>query len=414
MLPLGLCLLRHAGILAVVALATGCEPPVAVRVYDAPKSDSEFVSGPNAGGPPLARRPPGMSASPSSGPRRILGAVIPLESGCYFLKGTDSPERMQPVMTDFYTLVAEFAINPSSGKPDMKLPEGWTMVPRNDIAMAEFVAPASLGNVKFTVTVLEMPPADQWQPYLLSNINRWRGQLNLQEIDAPALQENLVSVDRPGSLLPGYIFDAVGNGTGGMSSGPRSAPVTPPSTSSSQPVSSPQSPPVTQQTPSSSSNRAGASGASVAEGSSERKPELRYDLPTGWKSAAGSPFRLATFAIASEFGEGEVTVSMAVENPLNNSMMWFQQVMREGDEETLRKKAESAIAGAQKVPVAKGEATLYTIQSSEQKDAPMLLVASLPSDSPELHVFVKLRGSVALVESQRTQFQQFVQSLTLQ
>ena len=385
-------------------LATGCERPVEVRVYEAPKIDTVFVSGPQASlenpsqAGPVQRTP----SAPVSGPRRILGAVIPLESGCYFLKGTDSPERLQPLLADFYSLVTEFAIDPATGKPKMTLPEGWVMNPRNDIAMAEFVSPAASGNIKFTVTVLAMPPADQWQGYLLSNINRWRGQLKLPDITESTLNDELISVNRPDSLLPGYIFDAIGSGSGAMS---------PPGTTPSSPPTPPS--PATQ-TPTSESGNVPSSPPPRVDTSEAKKPELKYELPEGWKSAPGTPFRLATFAIASPEGEGEVTVSMAVDNPMGNTMMWYQQISRESDPEKIKTMAESTVSKAEKITATLGEGVLYTIRDSEQVDAPMLMVASLPSEREELHVFVKLRGPAKLVDAQRGNLMQFVQSLQLQ
>jgi hypothetical protein len=313
--------------------------------------------------------------------------VVPLESGCFFLKATDSPERIQPLLSDFHSIVTEFAIDPATGKPKMKLPDGWVMNPRNDIAMAEFVSPAATGSVKFTVTVLAMPSADQWQGYLLSNINRWRGQLKLPDITEATLNDELISVKRPDSLLPGYIFDAAGNGSGAMG-GPSA------STTSERPPSS--------TVPSSSQK------------DEPKKPELKYQLPEGWETAPGTPFRLATFAIASPDGDGEVTVSMALENPMGNTMMWYQQISRESDPEKVKAMAESTVAKAEKISAALGEGALYTIRDSEQVDAPMLLVASVPSGREELRVFVKLRGPAKLVDAQRDNLMQFVQSLQLQ
>lgn len=384
-------------------LAIGCERPVEVRVYEAPKIDTVFVSGPQATlenplqAGPIRRTP----SAPASGPRRILGAVIPMEAGCYFLKATDSPERLQPLLSDFYSLVTEFAIDPATGKPKMALPDGWVMNPRNDIAMAEFVSPSASGSIKFTVTVLAMPPADQWQGYLLSNINRWRGQLKLPDITESTLNEELISVNRPDSLLPGYIFDAIGSGSGGMNSPASTTPssVPPPPPSSSPPSESGNSP--SPPTPS-------------VETSEAKKPDLKYELPEGWKSAPGTPFRLATFAIASPEGDSEVTVSMALENPMGNTMMWYQQISRESDQEKIKAMAESTIAKADKITAKLGEGVLYTIRESEQVDAPMLLVASLPSEREDLHIFVKLRGPAKLVEAQRGNLMQFVQSLQLQ
>lgn len=371
-----------------------------MRVYDAPKSDTIFVAGPQASGSQtLTKSATRPSSTPTSGPKRILGAVIPMESGCYFLKATDAPERLTPLMSDFASIVADFSINPSTGKPDMSLPSGWVMNPRNDIAMAEFISPEATGSVKFTVTVLAMPPAADWQSYLLSNINRWRGQLQLPEIDIETLKDELISVNRSSSLLPGYIFDAQGNGSGSMSSSPAGP--------------APRTNPVAPITPSTPSVATQTEPSPAAADQEPKKPQLEYQLPEGWQSAPGSPFRLATFGIQSPDGEGEVAVSMAIDNPVSNTLMWYQQVSKESDAAKLQGWAESTVAQSEKFTAAMGEGTLYTIRDSEQVDAPMLLVASLPSPREDLHVFVKLRGEPKLVESQRANMMQFVQSLQL-
>lgn len=377
----------------------GCEPPVEVRVYDAPKSDTQFVAGPLAGAPTNS---PVSSPRPAatSGPRRILGAVIPMESGCYFLKATESPEKLDALLGDFHDIVTKFTINPNTGKPELDLPEGWRMNPRNDVAMAEFVAPESAGSIKFTVTVLAMPPASDWNAYLLSNINRWRGQLKLSDVDSTALADTLLSVERPGSLLPGYIFDAVGTGTGGMApfagGNPNPAPDrAPPSGSPTAPTANASAPPA--------GNSEARSG----------RPELQYETPSGWSLAAGTPFRLATFQIASEQGPGEVAISMAVDNPSTNAMMWYQQVTRETDEAKLKTMVDQSLQSSEKIPSGTGEGTLYTIRESEQPDAPMLLVASLPTDDPQLHLFVKLRADNRVAQSQRETFLKFIQTLSL-
>jgi hypothetical protein len=369
-------------LLCLVLFSVGCEQPVVVRVYDGPKNETYFVSGPNAvAGTSTVAGSPSRTSPASAGPRRILGAVIPTESGCYFLKATDSPDRLQPLVSDFYNIVAEFTIDPSTGRPSMKLPAGWVMNPRNDIAMAEFVSPAATGGAKFTVTMLAMPQPSEWQDYLLSNINRWRGQLKLPDITPDAINDELVSVTRTSNLLPGYIFDAIGDGAGGMS-----------------PVAS----------------VSGPSTAASPESNDPKKPQLKYVLPEGWQATPGTPFRLATFAISSSEGDGEVTVSMAVDNPIENTKMWIQQISRESDPEKIQAMAESTIAQAEKIAATFGEGVLYSIRDSEQVDAPMLFVASIPSDRDGLHVFVKLRGNAKVAQAQREKLLQFIQSIQLQ
>ena len=385
-----------------------CEPTPQVRVYETSKSESTFVSGPLSGsapGRPSGTTPttdnrvstpgttPTLATNATAGPRRILGAIIPADQGCYFLKATDSPQRLEPLMADLQSIVQNFAIDPQTGRPSNPLPEGWIINPRNDIAIAELISPEATGKIKFTVTALAMPPSQDWQGYLLSNVNRWRGQLKLQELSADTLLSSLVEVPRTGASIPSYIFDAVGTGTGAMSPAP--APSNPP-TPTGNPANSAASPPL--DAPNPPANR----------------PKLDYKLPEGWSVGQGSQFRLATLNIDSKQGRGEVTVSMATDNPQANAMMWFQQLTREPDAKKLEPMVNSALEVAQKFAVGQKQATLYEIRSSEQATAPMLLVVSLPTDNPELHLFVKLIGDNQLASDQKSNLIEFVQSIEIQ
>jgi hypothetical protein len=400
-----------------------------VRIYDAPKSDTEFVSGPLAGtssapmslggasvgaasqgaNSPASSSPASSSQaggqSATSGPRRILGAILPLESGCYFLKATDSPERLEPLMEGFLSIVQGFAIDEQTGRPSNALPSGWKMNSRNDIALAEFVSPDSTGGVKFTVTALAMPGEKDWPEYLLSNVNRWRGQLTIDPVNLETLNDSLIAVPRGDGKLSSYIFDAQGTGSGGMA--PRSTVPSPASSSNSSPATSPAATEKTAAVP--------TPAGDASSGQEEvKRPDLKYRLPDGWSVGQGSAFRLATLKIESAEGNGEVTVSMATDNPQANAMMWFQQLTREPDAKKLEPMVNSALEVAQKVPVGQKQATLYEIRSSEQATAPMLLVVSLPTDNPELHLFIKLIGDNQLASDQKSKLLEFVQSIEIQ
>jgi len=373
----------------VIFTQVACEPAAKVRVYEAPKSESTFVSGPLAGLDTRASSP-GPAASKTapvaSGPRRIVGAIIPTEQGCYFLKATEAPERLEPLLGDLRTVVETFSIDPQTGLPSNKLPEGWLMNQRNDVALAELISPESTGRVKFTVTALAMPPEQDWQGYLLSNVNRWRGQLKLGELTKETVEASLVSIPRPGNPLPSYIFDQTGTGTGAMSP-PTKPPTVPSASTPSEPKPN--------------------------ESSSSRRPTLQYDLPDGWTVGQGSQFRLATLNIDSKEGRGEVTVSMATDNPQANTMMWLQQVAKESDPSKLEPLVEKTVQSAQKFAVGDKQAVLYEIRSSEQPTSPSLLVVSLPTDTPEMNLFIKVIGENQMTAAQKNNLIQFVQSLKI-
>ena len=397
-----------------------CEPTPQVRVYETSKSESTFVSGPLSGSAPERTSVKTPKTDSTAGTRRILGAIIPADQGCYFLKATDSPERLEPLMADLQAIVENFAIDPQTGRPSNPLPEGWIINPRNDIAIAELISPEATGKIKFTVTALAMPPSQDWQGYLLSNVNRWRGQLKLQDLTAETLISSLVEVPRPGASIPSYIFDAVGTGTGAMSPTPPGNPATPPSkpvtppSNPATPAGNPATPAGNPATPTGSPANSAASPPLDAPNPSANRPKLDYKLPEGWSVGQGSQFRLATLNIDSKQGRGEVTVSMATDNPQANAMMWFQQLTREPDAKKLEPMVNSALEVAQKFPVGQKQATLYEIRSSEQATAPMLLVVSLPTDNPELHLFIKLIGDNQLASDQKSKLLEFVQSIEIQ
>jgi len=384
----------------VIFTQIACEPTPQVRVYETSKSESTFVSGPLSLSAPERTSVKAPKTDSTSGTRRILGAIIPADQGCYFLKATDSPDRLEPLMADLQAIVENFAIDPQTGRPSNPLPEGWIINPRNDIAIAELISPEATGKIKFTVTALAMPPSQDWQGYLLSNVNRWRGQLKLQELTAETLLGSLVEVPRTGASIPSYLFDAVGTGTGAMSS--------------SSPPSNPAIPPSNPATPTGNPATSAASPPLDATNPSANRPKLDYKLPEGWSVGQGSQFRLATLNIDSKQGRGEVTVSMATDNPQANAMMWFQQLTREPDAKKLEPMVNSALEVAQKFAVGQKQATLYEIRSSEQATAPMLLVVSLPTDNPELHLFIKLIGDNQLAADQKSNLIEFVQSIEIQ
>ena len=149
------------------------------------------------------------------------------------------------------------------------------------------------------------------------------------------------------------------------------------------------------------------------DSTSSRRPTLQYDLPDGWTVGQGSQFRLATLNIESKEGRGEVTVSMATDNPQANTMMWLQQVAKESDPSKLEPLVEKTIQSAEKIAVGDKQAVLYEIRNSEQPTAPSLLVVSLPTDTPEMNLFIKVIGDKQLTEAQKNNLIQFVQSLKI-
>ena len=346
--------------------------------------------------------PPMMGAStiPMS-ERRILGAVIPYKDVAYFLKATDKTERLALAESDFRTVVERFAIDTEKREMNFQLPENWTSKWRDDggqfNVIAEFNVKAGSGEpIKFTVTELSKP-ADvaAWDSYLLVNINRWRGQLQLPETDLVAIRNELPSIKREGFALPATIFDATGAGNA-ASTGAGTAASTGAGTAASTGASTAASPPAP---------------ASAILPTPESPLKLAYEKPDSWEIQAAKPFRLATFKIANSERSGEVVVSLAKDSPVPNAEMWFEQVLQRDDKAIIRPLATKSVNEAEEIQAGTRPGKLYSIRSGDEATAPVLLVAAIPTGENELCLFVKLKSDLRTSEEQKSNLLSFVNSL---
>ena len=365
-----------------IAILPGCSPRYEARVYDAPKTESEFVKPPPALAAPR-RTPPmmGSSAIPLQA-RRILGSVIPYDNIAYFLKATDLTERLETVELDFRNVVERFAIDSKNREIKFDLPEGWTLNWREENefnVIADLTAKTESGEpIKFTITELAKP-ADlaAWDMYLLGNINRWRGQLQLPETDAATIQKELPTIQRDGYALPAYIFDATGAGAKNIST--PAAPSTPAVPSS--------------------------------QTTSESPLKLAYEKPDSWELQPAKMFRLATFKIASDDRACEIVVSLAKDSPIQNAQMWYEQVMQSEDKSVIEPLAAKSVKDAEEIQAGTRSGKLYSIRSSDEATAPVLVVAAIPTGENDLCLFVKLKSDLRTSEEQKTNLLSFVNSL---
>ncbi len=383
---------RFLNISCYVAFFTfsGCWSELKERSYDAPKIESEFVKGRE----PQPRRtsPPMMGASriPLED-RRILGAVIPDGSNVYFVKATDRIARLTSAESSFRSIVEQFSIDPESGSPKLELPEGWSLKLLDNanagIGLSEMIAEINFeavgGPMRFTISKYNMPTEQaMWDEYLLSQINRWRGQLELSPISVPDLQKELPSIPRVGAALPAYLFDASGGG-GKTTSKTNQPPIVPIEPSVTQPIQPPSRPPL----------------------------QLVYDKPDGWELQAARAYREATFKVTKDAKEGEVTVSTAKDSPVQNAAMWIGQVMPNNDPTTMESLAIKTVEQAESIQTGTKTAKLYSIRASDQPDARALLVVAIPMGNDGMSMFVKLNCELRMMEQVKSTFLSFVNSL---
>jgi len=323
--------------------------------------------------------------------RRILGAVIPDGGNVYFVKATDRIAQLASAASEFRSIVEQFAIDPGTGAPKLELPQGWTVKQLDNanagIGLAEMIAEinfeAAEGRIRFTVSKYERPKEkSMWDEYLLSQINRWRGQLELPPITVSELQKELPTIPRQGEPLPAYLFDAQGGVAGVSSPGPKS-PAEPNRQADVQPSVPPAIPSI----------------------------KLVYEKPEGWELQPARPYREATFKLTKDAKVGEVTVSTARDAPVQNAAMWVGQVLPNNEPATLESLAIKTVDEAETFQAGTKTGKLYSIRASDQPDARSLLVVAIPMANDGMSMFVKLNCELRMMEEEKSTFLSFVNSL---
>jgi hypothetical protein len=167
-----------------LALLAGCSKREPIRHYTVekpPEMAPVAAANPHAGMmPPAAAKPP--TGEPTD---RTLAAIVPLEPQGWFFKLTgpiDAVAAEEETFTEFLKSVKFGA----DGKPTWTLPEGWQQQPGNQFRFATLVIPGDAKPLEVSVTALPNTGEDNAQ-YILVNVNRWRGQLQMPPITAAEL-----------------------------------------------------------------------------------------------------------------------------------------------------------------------------------------------------------------------------------
>ena len=393
---------RTAASIVLIASLSGCWRDLKERSYDAPKIESEFVKGrepqPRRSLPPMM----GGSSIPLED-KRILGAVIPDGSNVYFVKATDRIARLALAESEFRSVVERFAVDPASGSPKFELPAGWSLKLLDNsgagIGLAEMIAEINVevadGRIRFTVSKYDMPREQtMWDEYLLGQINRWRGQVELPPTNVGDMKRDLPTIPRVGGNLPAYLFVA-------QSVGASTTTITKEASTTKVDTKAKEEPQVTPTKQ--------PEAASIPPVRSQLK--LIYDKPEGWEIQAPMPYREATFKVTKDGKEAEVTVSTARDSPVQNAAMWVGQVLTSNDRSKLELLAKKTVDEAEPFQAGTRAAKLYTIRESEQPDARSLLVVSIPMGDNGMSVFVKLNCELRLMEQLKSTFLSFVNTL---
>jgi hypothetical protein len=370
----------------------GCREPDQIRSYPIPKETRPTV------------------VAKDSGPAtdRMLAAILPAGERAWFFKVVGpiaSIDKHADAINDFFgkLTIAD------DGRAKWTLPDGWQEQPGNEMRLATLVIPSDGKPLEMTVNAL---PWRGTEADIVSNVNRWRGQLKLGDISAKELPEFTREVKMGDRTLT--LVDLRGHfqGSGMMAPfagrGPMTGPATTgsPSQSDSKAALPPGHPPV-DATPAAPN----AGPLKVPDGDFVPK----FDVPDSWKEIEPTPPRRAAFAIVDGDSQALVTVTdfsadagPSIADPLPNVNRWRQEIgLGPIQKEGLASATESVEIGGRPGTYV---ALLPDRAKQEESLTDKATLAAMVKVGDRIW-FLKMSGSPELVATQQGEFKKFLQSV---
>jgi hypothetical protein len=302
---------------------------------------------------------------------RMLGAIVPQESSTWVFKVSGLDEAILEHKPQFDRLLDSVTFAGGNKPPAWKLPEGWRQEPGDQMRFATLLLGPHDRPLELTVSRLDRKPEVKTEAILLANVNRWRGQMGLADVDADRVGE--IARPRPVHGVTFYVVELTGPKPGKTAPGMGMA-----------------------------GEQKGRLRPPPAERGPARRPPFRYTTPPGWKEAEPSGSAVLIF----EVGDGaEVKVTSfertrGMEDVGENVQRWRGQVrLPEISPEQARREATDV-----RVDGAPGSSVDLSGPAGQR-----LLVVMAPRG--DLVWFFKMLGPAQAVAGQKAAFEAFVQSV---
>lgn len=290
----------------IVLLAiVGCRPADEIHSYDVPKETARPATA-------VAR-----SAEPTD---RMLAAILPDGDQAWFFKVVGPLGKVDEYAAQVYKFFS--SVRPASGRPhpDWQLPDGWQQQSGSGLRAATVRIPTDGDSLEISVSKL---PWGGSEAELLSNVNRWRGQLQLAPISAAGLTACTRDLNVDGTTmtvvqLAGQMQDSgMTPPFAGGTDAARGAPMMPRATGGN-------------------ADQGGGLPAGhppIASSAAPRPAPLRFETPDGWQSLPATGMRKAAFRVVDGSASADVTVidfpasaGPMISDPLANVNRWRAEV----------------------------------------------------------------------------------------
>lgn len=362
--------LRRLLAIGCLSLVAGCGPREEIARYTVPKP--ELID------------PTQVSAPAEAKSQQTLGAIVLTDDAGWFFKLTGDPKLVEPKRGDFEAFVkaVRFSTGPQP-QPSWDLPAGWKEQPASQFRFATLIVPTESEPLALAVSMLPLGEDFSPEEYVLKNVNRWRGQVGLDEIDQAELAKTTETFkigDFDGTLVS-LVGESAGGGMGGGSLPPFAAGGAPlPGSSPTAPV------------------------RKAPEGSS-----LKFDAPEGWTAGQTTQFRRATFNVQDGAKEVEITViplGLGSGSLLQNVNRWREEQLQ------MPPITEADLAKSVKKIETLGVSGDY-VELHGKIDGQPGTILGVAAEARGQVWFIKLMGDSDLAQREKPRFESFVKSLKL-
>jgi hypothetical protein len=362
----------------------GCETQAQIQTYTVKK---EQVAAPAA---------PAATAKPGEVTDRMMGAILPAGDRTWYFKVTGPVAAMDNHADEITKYFESIRIPAGAAKPEWKVPDGWKEQAGTGMRAATLMVPADDKPMELSVIAL---PTTGVAGELLSNVNRWRGQMKLPPVDDKGLAESVKEtkagdakmyvVDLRGQAAPSNMTAPFAGG-GPFSGGALRGPVT----------------------------AEAAGGANLPAGHPPVNPHgggdspLSFKAPKSWPASTPDGMRKAMFAFKDGAREGRVTAipfpanaGPKIGDPLENITRWRREVgLAEIKKEDLEK-------NAQPIKIDGKEGHYAEMVPEAAAGGPGNATIAAMVSAGDVIWFFKLAGDRDIVSRERDNFKAFLDSV---
>ncbi len=350
------------GLVVFANLIIGCSPPEEITVREMPAWKTGL---PEPRALPAMAMPAGKSIS---GPRRMVVAIAARADATWFFKIDDRQELVDASESLWRPFLQQIQFD-DRGQPQWALPPEWQATPGNQDRFATLRIPVSTSQTPGNNTIDLAISSLAANQDLLSNVNRWRGQLGLNPIGPSELQTSLQSIEFQGGQF--IVFDGIKN-------------------------ASPSPAAIAEQPPSANSEIAPI--------------PLEFTAPESWVKLPPTMFTAVKFSKSvksTESTEQEITIAvtpMALRNTWEESISsWLAEA--ELNDENMAER----LATTQAIEVG-GVAGKFILLHDESSPSGRAVAAARVEYNDQAWYF-KMIGSQSIVLDSQTEFQQFLKSI---